>query len=86
METARIQGISAYQMQVQALSSKVNEYTKSGDNNSLSMASALRQQMNAIQGTLSKIQTSNNNAAMSTYNSKAKLEVNGVGQNFDKYF
>ena len=86
MTAVGIQGISSYQMQVQSLSSRVNELSKEGDNNSLSMASALKQQMNGIQSKLFGIQASNKYAQLNSYNSNAEIETNTTGNNFDVYF
>ena len=83
MSTIGIQGISSYQLQVQTLSSRVNELSKESDNNSLSMASALRQQMNGIQSKLFEIQASNKYAQLNSYNSNAEIEATTTGNNFD---
>ena len=86
MTAVGIQGISSYQMQVQSLSSRVNELSKEGDNNSSSMASALKQQMNGIQSKLFEIHASNKYAQLNSYNSNAEIETNTTGNNFDVYF
>ena len=83
MTTIGLQGISSYQMQYQSLSSRVNELTKNSDNYSLSIASALRQQMHGIQSKMFEVETSNKNAWIKNYNSKAEIEADSVGNNFD---
>lgn len=73
-------------MQVQSLSSRANELSKGNDNNSLSMASALRQQVSSVQSKLFEIQTSNKNAQLNSYNSNAEIKINTIGSNFDAWF
>ena len=86
MTTVGIQGTSSYQMQIQSLNSRVNELSKESDNNSLSMASALRQEMHGIQSKLFEIQASNKNAQLSSYNANAEIQNNTIGSNFDAWF
>lgn len=70
-------------MQYQSLSSRINELTKNSDNNSLSIASTLRQQMHGIQSKLFEVETSKKNAWIKNYNSKAEIEADSIGNNFD---
>ncbi|MCR5771734.1 MAG: hypothetical protein K6G87_10975 [Butyrivibrio sp.] len=84
MSDTAIKGISTYQMHVQSLSTRANELSKSGDASSLSLASALRQQMSSVQGQLSAVKASNENAQIYSYNAKAEANMSGtVGSKFD---
>lgn len=72
MTTTGLQGITGYQLQIQSMSSKITELTKAGDTSSMSIASALKQQMSGIKSQLYTARQSNDRIMFQSYDKNGR--------------
>lgn len=83
MTTTGLQGITGYQLQIQSMSSKITELSKTGDTSSMSIASALKQQMSDIKSQLYTARQSNDRIMFQSYDKNGRTASSMASDSFN---